>query len=232
MKIIKLYSKYFFSVSNVVIIILITLFLICSYLVSILNVNETLSYESILCFYFENSIYYTKLIFVLLSSFLFMKLCNQKNEYVLNIVITAGYSKKSNYKFMIITNIIIITFVLLLSLFFYILIGYVSKRFFYLKLNYIIGFFNVLLIAIYYGLFSYLLCKLFRNQFVYLLLIILYFISELFVSVENAFKYIYLYFFPNINNSTGNLYVSWIYLILFIVLLYLINKSIYLNKDL
>ena len=63
------------------------LFLIGSYLMSILNINDSLSYEEVLQFYFENSIYYTKIILIIFSSFLFMKLCNEKNEYVLEILL-------------------------------------------------------------------------------------------------------------------------------------------------
>ena len=60
----------------------------------------------------------------------------------------------------------------------------------------------------------------------------MYFISELFVIEENAIKYIYLFFFPNIENSSGDLYINIIYLIFMIIVLYIINKVIYLNKDL
>lgn len=232
MKIIKLYSKYFFSLSNFIIIVMILFFLIGSYIFSIFNINESLSYNNVLQFYFENSTYYTKIILIIFSGFLFMKLCNERNEYILNIVITAGYNKKQNFKYMILSNILIVLVITILSLIFYIIIGYISKKYFVININYLITFINIFLLSLYYGLLSYFLSQVFRNQFLYILLIIMYFISELFVIEENATKYIYLFFFPNIENSSGDLYINIIYLILMIIVLYIINKTIYLNKDL
>ena len=48
-------------------------------------------------FYFENSLYFTKIIMILFSSIMFIKLKSEKIEYVLNIVLSAGYNKKQNY---------------------------------------------------------------------------------------------------------------------------------------
>ncbi len=232
MKIIKLYMSYFFTVSNVLVLLLLYLFLTFSYSVSIINLNEGLSYENILQFYFENSLYYTKIIIILLSTFIFMKLNSDRNEYVLNIVITSGYKKRENYSYMMVTNFIIMFIFCLLSFVIYILIGFSVKKYFYLDYNILITFMNVYILSIYYGLLSYFFTMILKNQFIYIVIIIMYFISTLFVDKESVFKYIYLYFFPDINSSNGLLYVNSFYLIIITFVLYFINKVIYLNKDL
>ena len=232
MKVIKLYLKYFFSLSNVIILILLQLFMFLSYFVSITNLNNDFSYENILQFYFENSLYYTKLILILFSTFIFMKLNNERNEYILNIVITAGCSKTNNYKYMMITNIILIIGFSLISFLIFLILGFTIKSYFYFDFKYIISLFNLMLISIYYGLLSYFITLVLNNQFIYIIIIIMFFISELFMAEETVFKYIYLYFFPNINNINGELYVSNIYLIIINIVLYFINKIIYINKDL
>lgn len=232
MKVIKLYLKYFFSLSNVIILILLQLFMFLSYFVSITNLNNDFSYENILQFYFENSLYYTKLILILFSTFIFMKLNNERNEYILNIVITAGCSKTNNYKYMMITNIILIIGFCLISFLIFLILGFTIKNYFYFDFKYIISLFNLMLLSIYYGLLSYFITLVLNNQFIYIIIIIMFFISELFMAEETVFKYIYLYFFPNINNINGELYVSNIYLIIINIVLYFINKIIYINKDL
>lgn len=232
MKVIKLYLKYFFSLSNVIILILLQLFMFLSYFVSITNLNNDFSYENILQFYFENSLYYTKLILILFSTFIFMKLNNERNEYILNIVITAGCSKTNNYKYMMITNIILIIGFCLISFLIFLILGFTIKNYFYFDFKYIITLFNLMLLSIYYGLLSYFITLVLNNQFIYIIIIIMFFISELFMAEETVFKYIYLYFFPNINNINGELYVSNIYLIIINIVLYFINKIIYINKDL
>lgn len=232
MKVIKLYLKYFFSLSNVIILILLQLFMFLSYFVSITNLNNDFSYENILQFYFENSLYYTKLILILFSTFIFMKLNNERNEYILNIVITAGCSKTNNYKYMMITNIILIIGFCLISFLIFLILGFTIKNYFYFDFKYIISLFNLMLLSIYYGLLSYFITLVLNNQFIYIIIIVMFFISELFMAEETVFKYIYLYFFPNINNINGELYVSNIYLIIINIVLYFINKIIYINKDL
>ena len=232
MKVIKLYLKYFFSLSNVIILILLQLFMFLSYFVSITNLNNDFSYENILQFYFENSLYYTKLILILFSTFIFMKLNNERNEYILNIVITSGCSKTNNYKYMFITNIILIIGFCLIAFSIFLILGFTIKNYFYFDFKYIISLFNLMLLSIYYGLLSYFITLVLNNQFIYIIIIIMFFIGELFMAEETVFKYIYLYFFPNINNINGELYVSNIYLIIINIVLYFINKIIYINKDL
>lgn len=232
MKVIRLYQKYFFSTSNVIIMILLQCFLICSFIISITNLNDGLSYSEILKYYFENGLYYSKFILILFSSFIFMKLNSERNEYILNIVIAAGYTKKRNYKLMILSNLMMVILYTFICFVCFIIIGFIFKDYFILKINYIISFFNILLLCIYYSLLSYLLTQIIKNQFVYILLIILFFISELFVSSNDVIKYIYLYFFPNVNNVDGFLYVNTLYLLIIIIMLYFFNQFIYLNKDL
>lgn len=232
MKIVKLYLSYHLTIFNLIVFCLITTFLGFSYFISINDINEGLSYNAVLKFYFENSIYYTKIIIIFLVVFLFMKLQSERNEHLINVIITAGYNKKSNFKMMILSNLIIIYLIILVSFIMFIVIGFLSKSYFSIKIEYIYFYVNIIIIATYYGLLSYLICLILKSQFLVIVILILFLISELLVNYESIFKYIYLTVLPNINNDNGICYINNIYTIILIIILFFINEKIYLNSDL
>lgn len=232
MKITKLYLKYQITLSNILIFLLLIIFLTISYYITIYNINESLSYEEVLLYYFENNFYYTKIVIVFVSCFLFMKLKNERNEYLVNIIAPAGYNKKENYSSMIMSNIIILVSIILILLCNFVIIGVINKNYFTIKLTYLIGFLNLVLLAIHYGLLTYLLILITNNQFIYILVIIMFLLSDLLINTNEFIKYIYLCFFPNIINNTGLFYINILYVIINIVFLYLFDKSIYINRDL
>lgn len=230
MKIIRLYFRYFFSVSNLIVISLLMIFLFISYFISLDNINIQLSYEEVLKYYYENSIYFTKLILLIFSCFLFMKLHNEKNEYIINIIMSAGYSKKDNYKKMIISYLIILLFIIIILFIGFIVIGYLKLNYFNFDILYLRSFCYLYLMIVYYGFITYLLQSLFNNQFIFIGTIVLFVISEFILGVEEDIKFIYLYFFPNFNNNI--FIINELYIILVIFIVYILNMRIYLNKDL
>lgn len=232
MKVIKLYLKYQLTLSNVLILLFLLLFLSISYFISCYDINDNLSYDEILKLYFENSLYYTKIIIIFISCFLFMKLKNERYEYLINIVITAGYSKKSNYIGMIFSNIICIIAITTILFFSYILIGYINIHFFELKIIYLLTYFNLIILSICYGLTTYLIIQITNNQMIYIMVIIMFILSDLIINTSNKFRYFYLYFFPNLNINNGSLFIKEFYIIINIVLLFIVNLIVYLNKDL
>lgn len=232
MKIVKFYFKYLLTTSNLMIFLIFTVFLGFSYYISINDLNISLSYNQILQYYFENSVYFTKILIVFLTSFLFMKLKGERNEYIINTIITAGYTKKQNYKGMINTNIIVVFVLIILEFVLYVVIGIVSKKYFFITNDNIIAFFNIFLLSILYGMITYLLIQLTNNQFVFIIVIVIFLLTELVNSNDNNVKYIFLYFFPNINSFNGRMYISNIFVIILIVILYVLNEYIYINKDL
>lgn len=232
MKIIKLYLRYFISISNVVIIGCLLSFLLLSYLMTLIDMNPDLSYNEISLIYFNNCIYYTKTVIIILSSFIFMKLTSERYEYIINIVVSVGYDKKRNYDYMMIANIIIIILINIIAFLLFLISGFFFCKSFMLKNEYLILFINILLLSIYYGFLSYLLNVLFKNQFIFISLIILFFISEIFIDINSAFKFVFLTIIPNINNINGNLFISYKYVLMFIVFLFIVNRIIYLNNDL
>lgn len=191
-----------------------------------------LTYNEIFTMYYENCCYYTKIIMILLSCFIFMKIASERNEYIVNIVVTAGYTKKNNYDFMIISHSFIIIILNILSFLCFIFVGMIGIKNYIIYIKYIYAFFHMLLISLYYGLLSYFLNMIFNNQFIFLGLILLFFLSEIISEMENPIKYFYLTLFPNINTVTGKTYISLIYIIFIIILLFFVNKIIYLIKDL
>lgn len=232
MKIIKLYLKYFFSISNVIIISCLLCFLIISYIISIVDVNTDLTYNEIFTLYYENCCYYTKIIMILLSCFIFMKVASERNEYIVNIVVTAGYTKKNNFNYMVMAHCIIIVVLNIISFICFIVVGFVFIKNFIVDIKYIYAYLNMIIISLYYGLLSYLLNMIFNNQFIFLGLILLFFLSEIVCDIESFIKYIYLTILPNINTITGKSYINILYIIFFGSLLFFINKIIYLFKDL
>ena len=232
MKVFKLYLKYQITLINVIIFLVIVLFLLLCYFINIYNLNVNMSYEQVLLFYYENSIYYTKIIVVFLSCFLFMKLKYERNEYLINIVISAGYTKKQNYFYMTLCVLYIMFVIVSLLFMFFILIGYIVKSYFYLKLDYFISFLNIYVLSIHYGLLTYLLIMIINNQMVFVINYILFILSELFANYNGDLKYVFISLFPNINNNDGLFYINIIYVITYIFVLYNINKCIYLSSDL
>lgn len=231
MKIVRFYYKYYLSLSNVLIMFFILIFLSISYILSIINTNDSLAYNELILFYFENSLYFTKIIMILFSSIMFIKLKSEKIEYVLNIVLSAGYNKKQNYFAMIMSNLIIIVFFVIISFILFLIIGFLSNRYFIINVDYILSFINIILICIYYGLFNYMVILLFNNQFLFIMIILLFLISDLMMNNDGIFSKTYLFFFPNINSS-GNLSMNIFYIIFLCFMLFFINYKIYLNKDL
>lgn len=232
MKTIKMYLKYQITISNLLILLFIFLFLSLCYFMNIYDINESLDYNQILDFYFQNSLYYTKIIIVFLSCFLFMKLKNERNEYLINVVITAGYTKKDNYKSMIISNMIIL--LIIISIFFvcYLTIGLLNKHYFVIELKYIISYFNIILLSFHYGIITYLFIQLTNNQMMFIVVILIYLLSDLVIDVNSSIKYLYLSLFPNVNTISGDFYISGFYIVIFIFIIYKINELIYLNLDL
>lgn len=231
MKIIKLYFKYFICLSNLVIIFVLLLFLGICYILSIMNLNNSLSYNEVIEFYYQNSIYFTKIIFILFSSLLFIKLRSERNEYILNIVISAGFKKKDNYFSMFMFNIIILFVLIIISILLFIIIGFCFKSYFYIKVEYFIYFFNIFCLSIYYGFISYLFSLLFNNQFIFVGPVVLFFISDIIIENKDIFSTIYLTLFPNIKYN-GDLSNNIIYLIILSGIVFLINYYSYLKKDL
>lgn len=232
MKIIKLYLKYFFSISNVIIICCLISFLLLSYIISIVDINLDLTYKEVFTLYYENSCYYTKIIMILLSCFIFMKLSSERNEYIINIVVTAGYTKKNNFYYMVISHCLIIIVLNIISFVFFVGVGLLFIKNFIMDIKYIYAYCSMIVISLYYGLLSYFLNLLFNNQFIFIGLILLFFLSEIIVNIETAIKYIYLTIFPNINTITGKSYINLLYIIFFGILLFFINKLVYSHKDL
>lgn len=232
MKIIKLYLKYFLSMSNVIIICCLIIFLLISYIITTIDINPDLTYNDLLTLYYENSCYYTKIIMILLSSLIFMKLSSERNEYIINIVVTAGYTKKNNFHYMIISHCLIILILNILSFILFISVGFIFIKNFIVNVKYIYSFYNLIVISLYYGLLSYLLNMIFNNQFIFVGLFLLFFLSETMINVDDAIKYFYLTIFPNVNSITGKSYVNLVYIIFFSFVLFFINKMVYLIKDL
>lgn len=230
MKIFNLHIRYLLSKINIIVISLILFFLFIGYLISINNLNESFSYEEIASYYFENVIYYTEIIMIFFSMFLFSRLCSIRNEYIINIVVGAGYTKKDNFNAMILSNTFILLLISQILLIIFFLIGYSGKGYIDYNFKYVNFFINIFMLCCYYGLLSYTIMKIFDNYFLIVLLFFVFIISDLFIGVEE-FKFIYLYLFPNIKVKNGTLYISKFYVILLIVILYNFNKWLYINKD-
>ena len=146
-----------------------------------------------------------------MSCFLFMKLKNERNEYLINIVITAGYSKKYNFMGMIVSNLIFILFVITILFASFILIGFINMKFFCININFIFSYFNLILLTIHYGLLTYLIIQLTNNQMIFILILIMFLLSDLVINMNNEIKMFYLCIFPNINNINGSLYLKFFF---------------------
>jgi len=232
MKIVKMYLKYQITLSNILIMLFLFLFLSLCYFININDINTSLDYDQVLSFYFQNSLYYTKIIMVFISCFLFMKLKNERNEYLINIIITAGFKKKDNYKYMILCNILIIIFIITLLFISFLVIGLLTKEYYIIELKHLNSYVNLILLSIHYGLITYLLIQLTNNQMMFIIVIIMFLLSDLLININNEIKYLLFCFLPNLNNINGSFYINQIFIIIFIIFLFKISEYVYLNSDL
>lgn len=231
MKIVKLYLKYFFCKSNILILFIIFFISFCINYYSINDIIE-ISYNELLEFYFSNSINYNKIIAIFISMFIFSKSLNERTEGVINFVLPAGYKKQDNYRGLLISNYLVIFFITGLFLLIFLLVGFLSKNFFKIEYIYFNGYINILLLCLYYGNLTYLVIRLTKNNFSFVGVFLIFIISDYFNNFDHNIKYIFLYFFPNIENQFGNLYINQIFVIINIVLLYKLNIHISTKFDL
>ena len=231
MKVIKLYLNYFFYKSNLILYLFFLFFITFSYYLSINDLNDNMSYKDVIDFYFKNGVYYSKIIVVFISIIQFSKLYNERNQYVLNFVITAGYSKKQNYNYMILGLAIInIIFVIILYLLF-ILIGVLSKSYFVIESYYLNTFLNIYILSIVYGLLSYLTSIIFDNQYYFILVLLLFLISDIFIDSRSIISYAYYYIFPNIKDN-GNMISHYFFIIYEVIVLLYLSRKKYVFVDL
>ena len=208
---------------------MIVILIIC-YSFCIYDLNESLSYEEVISYYYENAIYYNKIILIIISIFLFSRLCSIKYEYIVNIVCSAGYSKKENFNSMIICNMTLLLLMTFVSLILFIGIGRMFKDFIHLNIMVLNLFVNLVILSSYYGMLTYTIMKLFNNFLIVIIMFLFYIMSDLFINVEEI-KYLYLYIFPNIKIKNGDFYISYIYSLFLLVVLYFTNRYLYIKKD-
>lgn len=230
MKLINFHFKYLFSKYNLICFLIMILLLTMCYSFCIYDLNESLSYEEVINYYFENAIYYNKIILIIISIFLFSRLCSIKYEYIVNIVCSAGYSKKDNYRSMIICNLILLLLISFVSLILFIIIGMIFKDYIYFNMRIYKIFINLVILCSYYGLLSYTIMKLFNNFLIVIIVFLFYIMSDLFIDIEEI-KYLYLYIFPNLKMKNGDFYINYIYCLFLLLVLYFTNKYLYIKKD-
>lgn len=232
MKVVKLYLKYFFTLTNVLIFILLTIFLSFCFFMSIYDLNESLSYSEILKSYFENSLYYAKAIILFTVIFIFVKANSERNLYVVNFVVTSGYKKKDNYHFQMLAYIIISILFISIIFIFFIVIGFSMKPYFKIEEVHFIAYFNMIILSLYYGFLVYFLINLFNSQFIFLIPVILNLVSELLIYNNDFLSRTYLFFFPTLITDTGLLSYNCLFCLFLSFVLYNINGYNYLKKDL
>lgn len=217
---IKFLFRYCFTKRIIIIFSILNIILFILFLLSIVNINEMLSYSEVLENYAYNSVYYSKIVIVLLSSYLFMNIMNNKTLFALNFIVSSGNKKRSYLDCLIIINIFLIFCFALITFILYMLVGFFTKKYFSISYSIIIDFCFIFVQSIYYGLLSLLLIEILNNSVGFIFSFLLFILSELITNKENIVEEVFNFFLPNFNDI--NLVKPLMFLNVIVVILFIL----------
>ena len=232
MQIIRFIFHYCFTKKIIFIFLFLFFLLISLFLMSIIGVNQSMSYTEVIENYSYNSIFYSKILIVLLSCYLFMNIQNDKSLFTINFIVSSGKKKYIYLIDYIIINSIIIFLFTLITFILYFIIGVIVKNYFYLMLNIMYNFFVIFLLAIYYGLITIFLIQSIRNNIGLIISFFLFLLSELLIDDFSILINIFKFILPNFSNSLIFSIEQLIEILILIIFLILLNNLIFIKNDL
>lgn len=228
----KFIFEYCFTKKIVLILIGLSALLISLFMLSLIGINETLSYEEVIINYSINSINYTKIVISLLSCYLFTNVYNNKCLFAINFIVSSGKKKEKYLNNFIVINLVILLLFVFITFIFYLIIGKILKNYFAISLNYINCFTSVLLLAFYYGFLSLLFMQIFKSQIGFLFSFVLFILSELITSDNNILSIFIKFFLPNFLELSGLTISEYLSIIVLLLFIYFICKSHFNKVDL
>ena len=222
MNLIKCHISYLFT-KNTSIILMLTTFVFSVAFIGNASFNEGLRSEAIYEYYL-NSYFISKVLLAFIAIFICANSIYFKNDFYAYFILT-NIKRKKYIITKIIVNVLVLGLLSAIVFTLFLLIGFIMIKGFYIKLIYIETFINITLIIIIYGLYAFLFMQLFNNQFINIFVFGLLIISNN-LDTEVGFAKLLLFIIPH-EAHYGVIHLVWLLLILAIV-----NISIYLNKDL
>lgn len=230
----KCHFNYLFSKTTIITVIIILLFILTGYLLSIdifdneiyNSFNEVINYELTVQFI-------TKFLVLILTVFTYSYHFLPKNDQYSILIISSNVSKTRYLTSKIIVLLGFIFFnVLILNVFFF-FFGAIFIKQFYFDWSYIIMFINIYLVCIAYGLYSILLVQLLKNVFSSIISFALMLIGEILLEQSNKnIAHFFVLLFPNISTGDIYFYYGYSHLFIIIIILFMCNIYIYNKRDL
>lgn len=206
-KLIKLHLCYLFSKTILVIIFLSLVLCICS-LISSSNSISTL---------FSSSFSMLKIIIVFVNAFIYSYSLSDNHDYYYYYLL--GRASRSKYIFSKILSLMVVSLSINIIVFFlFLLFGYLFTNNYYFENIFLIKFGFLFLLTVVYGLYGFLFCLITRSNFTVILVITFFILGD----SQN------LWLFPN--DNIINIY-SYLYMILLIVFICIINVLYFKNKE-
>jgi len=203
--------------------------ILLAYLLSIDKSN----YDIVVINYYHQAFFITKLLVILIISFVCSYNILLKNDQYSYLVLSSGYTRWQYLLSKIITILVMVFYFVLWLLIIFLFIGTVLIKQFVFKVDYLLMYLKILLIGIIYGLYSMLLTQIINNIFSCLIVFTINLISDMIIEENLGIieKGIYL-LFPNINFSNDRLIFGYSHLVVLIIILVLGNLLVYFKKDL
>lgn len=203
--------------------------ILLGYLLSIDKSN----YDIVVINYYHQAFFITKLLVILIISFVCSYNILLKNDQYSYLVLSSGYTRWQYLLSKIITILVMVFYFVLWLLIIFLFIGTVLIKQFVFKVDYLLMYLKILLIGIIYGLYSMLLTQIINNIFSCLIVFTINLISDMIIEENLGIieKGIYL-LFPNINFSNDRLIFGYSHLVVLVIILVLGNLLVYFKKDL
>ena len=228
-KLINCHYKYFMTKTNIVSFGIVLGIILLGYLLSIDKSN----YDIVVINYYHQAFFITKLLVILIISFVCSYNILLKNDQYSYLVLSSGYTRWQYLLSKIITILVMVFYFVLWLLIIFLFIGTVLIKQFVFKVDYLLMYLKILLIGIIYGLYSMLLTQIINNIFSCLIVFTINLISDMIIEENLGIieKGIYL-LFPNINFSNDRLIFGYSHLVVLVIILVLGNLLVYFKKDL
>lgn len=232
MSIIKFLFHYCFTKKITIIFIILSIILMLLFFFSISGINESLSYTEIIENYNYSAIYYTKVIIVLMSCYLFMNIMNNKSLFTINFIVSSG-NKKSKYLYnYIIINTILLLIFLFITFLLYFIIGIFNKKYFVLSADVLISFIYIFFLSVYYGLLALLFTIVLKNAIGFIFSFLVFILSELINSSGNVLEEGLKVIIPNFNDYRLIKPIMFLSTFIFIIFIMEMIKTLFMKMDL
>lgn len=230
-ELLRCHFNYLFSKKTIAIYFISSLFVLLSYIISVLNLDNELRIIDNNYFYFYNGFSFAKIISCIFTLFVFgYSFLDKQDNYVVLLIANGILRIKVFISKIVVIFAFIFSFIYL-NFFSYSLVGVIFYKHYVIEFKYFIYYIELFFLCIYYGLLSLLIIQFIKNIYAIIITFSFFNVIEIINDNSNEFGKIINTFFPYFHRNYG-LYYGIIHIILLIIILIILNACYYLQKDL